>query len=208
MLVIAAPGRGCEKRAMRLGTLFTRDLFPLGLLLAASCAGASRSSSDGPGGVAKDKNGTVPSDTAAGGDDDGAPVKDGTKPKPTSPPLPSGVDPFAPQVDDAAGLTNVSKSLDALLERGALASACEKYRAGATDRKTKLLCGKWMYFYETFGTAGVPAPILKFLASNFPDELGLGFSKLGMIPDPTSADHLPLGMAPTTPISSSVDALA
>lgn len=196
---------------MSLRTLALRYFLPLGLLAtAASCAAASKPSTDNGGGVTGDTSPTTPAGgETTGDDDDGSEkVKDGTKPKPTSPPLPSGVDPFAPQVDESAGLTNVSKNLDALLERGALASACEKYRNGAKDRKTKLLCGKWMYFYESFGTAGAPAPIVKFLAKNFPDELGLGFSKLGMIPDPSSADHIPLGMAPTTPISNNVDALA
>jgi hypothetical protein len=71
-----------------------------------------------------------------------------------------------------------------------------------------LLCGKWMFFYETFGTAGVPAALAKFLAQNFPDELGLGFEKLGMVLDPGSADKLPLGLAPTAPMSGNIDAVA
>ncbi len=117
-------------------------------------------------------------------------------------------DPFAPQPDESEGLTNVSSDLDAVLERGALANACAHYRSGQTDRKTMLLCGKWMYFYESFGTLGVPSAIVKFLAQNFPDELGIGFSKLGMVLDPSSADKLPLGMGPTNKIEGKVDALA
>lgn len=117
-------------------------------------------------------------------------------------------DPFAPQADESEGLTNASADLDALLEHGALVGACDRYRGGQTDRKTMLQCGKWMYFYETFGTFGVPTVLVKFMATNFPDELGVGFSKLGMVPDPTSADHLPLGLAPTAKINGTVDAVA
>ncbi len=117
-------------------------------------------------------------------------------------------DPFAPQPEESEGLTNVSADLDALLEHGTLAGACDRYRAGATDRKTMLLCGKWMFFYETFGTFGIPATLVKFMAGNFPAELGLGFEKLGMVRDPGSPDRLPLGIAPTTPINGNIDALA
>lgn len=121
---------------------------------------------------------------------------------------PAAGDPFADQPDESEGLTNVSADLDALLEHGALKGACDRYRGGQTDRKTMLTCGKWMFFYETFGTAGIPSAIVKFLAQNFPDELGLGFSKLGMVLDPGSADKLPLGLAPTAPMNGSIDAVA
>ena len=77
------------------------------------------------------------------------------------------------------------------------AAACERYRAGRRDRPTVLLCGKWMFFYETFGTDGVPAAIPKFLIAQFPAEIGPGFSKLGMIEDPASKEHLPIGLAPS-----------
>ncbi|HET9989226.1 MAG TPA: hypothetical protein VFQ65_11915, partial [Kofleriaceae bacterium] len=103
----------------------------------------------------------------------------------------SSSDPFAPQADESEGLTNTSADLDALLEHGALTGACDRYRAGATDRKTMLLCGKWMYFYETFGTFGIPSALVKFMAKNFPTELGLGFAKMGLVPDPGSADAMP-----------------
>lgn len=117
-------------------------------------------------------------------------------------------DPFAPQPDESEGLTNVSSDLQAILERGALSGACARYRAGQTDRKTMLLCGKWMFFYETFGTSGVPAAIVKFLAANFPDELGLGFSRLGMVPDPSSTENMPLGLAPSVPLKGNIEAVA
>ena len=104
--------------------------------------------------------------------------------------------PFAVQPDDGEGLVNESSDLDQLLERGTLATACARYAAGARDRRSTLLCGKAMFFDEGFGTVGVPKPIVTFLIENFPNEIGPGFEKLGMIPDPRSADHLPLGMTP------------
>jgi hypothetical protein len=172
----------------------------LAIGLSASCAAGG--SGDAPpddgvqaGGDAGTEASTTP-DATTGTD---APAGDSSK-------APS--DPFAPQPDESEGLSNVAPDVDTLLEHGALAGACDKYKGGQTDRKTMLLCGKWMYFYETFGTAGMPAAILKFLAKSFPDELGLGFSKLGLVLDPTSADSLPLGIAPTAPIQGNIDALA
>ncbi len=120
----------------------------------------------------------------------------------------ASADPFAPQPDESEGLTNVSADLDAVLEHGALAGACDRYKSGQTDRKTLLLCGKWMYFYDTFGTFGIPKSLVTFMAQSFPSELGIGFSALGMVPDPGSPDHLPLGLAATTPIDGNIDAVA
>ena len=137
------------------------------------------------------------SEPASSGDA-GAPLDDAS----------STSDPFAPQSDEGAGLTDVSADLQALLENGALPGACDSYRSGQTDRKTTLLCGKWMFFYETFGTSGIPTALVEFLASSFPVELGLGFSKLGMTPDPGATGHLPLGMAATTPLAGNVPAVA
>jgi hypothetical protein len=160
------------------------------LVIALAAACAARPSADaepGPG------SGTSPPASA---------------PAAAPPSSPATGDPFAPQPDESEGLTNVSPDLDAVLEHGALAGACDRYRAGQIDRKTMLTCGKWMFFYETFGTAGVPAALVKFLAQSFPDELGIGFAKLGMIADPASADKLPLGLAPTAPMSGGIDAVA
>lgn len=117
-------------------------------------------------------------------------------------------DPFAPQPDAGGGLTNVSSDLNAVLENGALADACSQYDAGQADEKTTLLCGKWMFFYDTFATSGIPASLVQFLATNFPDQLGLAFSKLGLIPDPTSSTNMPLGIAPTVPLDGNIDAVA
>lgn len=116
-------------------------------------------------------------------------------------------DPFAPQPDSAEGLTNVSADLDAVLEHGSLATACDAYAAAPTDRALRLRCGKAMFFYEGFGTTGVPKPLVSWLLEKFPDEVGPGFARLGMIPDPYSADGLPLGLALGAPIGS-VETLA
>lgn len=116
--------------------------------------------------------------------------------------------PFDAQPDESEGLINVSADLDALLQRAAISGACDRYRAGSTSRQDLLLCGKWMFFYETFGTQGIPAGLVKFLASRFPDELGLGFEKLGMIRDPSSSDDLPLGLAPSAKLGGKIDSLA
>lgn len=116
-------------------------------------------------------------------------------------------DPFAVQPDTSEGLTNVSADLDALLEDGALATACSDYAAAPTSRKARLLCGKAMFFYEGFGTVGVPTPLVDWLIDNFPDEVGPGFERVGMIADPFSAKAYPLGLAPGAPFGS-VDSLA
>lgn len=104
-------------------------------------------------------------------------------------------DPFAAQPDTSEGLTNVSADLAALLEGGTLSTACAEAAAAPADRAKRLRCGKAMFFYEGFATAGVPAPLVRWLLDGFPVELGPGFAALGMIPDPFSAAGLPLGLA-------------
>lgn len=116
-------------------------------------------------------------------------------------------DPFAAQPDTSEGLTNASTDLDAVLERGALATACADYASAPADRRLRLLCGKAMFFDESFGTPGVPKPILAWLVDNFPEEVGDGFAHLGMIEDPRSPDRLPLGLPPGPPFGS-VDAMS
>ncbi len=106
------------------------------------------------------------------------------------------VDPFAAVPDRSEGLINVGADLDAVLEHGALATACADYAAAPDDRRARLLCGKAMFFFEGFGTAGVPAPLVTWLLESFPAEVGPGFAELGMIADPQSAAALPLGLAP------------
>ncbi|MBK9030831.1 MAG: hypothetical protein IPL61_05735 [Myxococcales bacterium] len=123
-------------------------------------------------------------------------------------PIPDpGADPFAPQADTSEGLTNVSADLDAVLEHGALATACADMAAAPTDRRLRLLCGKAMFFYASFDTPGVPLPILTWLVDSFPDQVGDGFGRLGMITDPTSPDAMPLGL-PRGPAFGTVDAVS
>ena len=94
-------------------------------------------------------------------------------PDPTDP----SDDPFAAQADTSEGLTNVSADLDAVLEHGALATACADAAARPTDRRLRLLCGKAMFFDESFGTPGIPRPILAWLVQHFPEQVGPGFAQ-------------------------------
>ena len=52
-----------------------------------------------------------------------------------------------------------------------------------------------MFFYETFGTRGVPSALPRVLVRAFPDEIGAGFARYGLYADPSSHDGLPFGMA-------------
>ncbi len=112
-------------------------------------------------------------------------------------PRPTGeLAPFLPVADTAEGLTNTGPDLAAVLEHGALSRACDGWRAAPGDRRKKLLCGKSMFFYEGFGTTGVPRPLITWLLTHFDSEVGPGFSRLGMVADPGSTERLPLGLAP------------
>jgi len=90
---------------------------------------------------------------------------------------------------------NLAHKADGLVEHG-LKEACRRYAAGHSDKLTMLACGKWMFFYESFDTSGVPEALPFFLVRAFPKEMGAGFEKLGMIEDPSSPDHMPFGLAP------------
>ena len=104
---------------------------------------------------------------------------------------------------------DVDRSLAAVLESSALAGACDAVKAGNTDLTTRLRCGKWMFFYETFGTTGVPTPLLDFLQKHYADSYyGRGFERLGFVADPASTTGMPLGLAPTTGKSGSVETRA
>ncbi len=118
-----------------------------------------------------------------------------------------GADPFAAQPDESEGLTNVSADLEAVLENGELEGACERYEATPQDRRAKLLCGKWMFFYESFNTAGVPEPLMKAFIKHFPDRVGTGWEADGMIADPSSDWGRPLGFGPSKPLGT-VDTVA
>ena len=109
-------------------------------------------------------------------------------------------DPFATQVDTSEGLTNVSADLEALLEHGALPGACAAYEADPNDRRKRLLCGKAMFFYEGFGTIGVPAPLFDFMAENFDAELGVAFERYGLVRDPYSMRSRPVGFVAGGPL--------
>ncbi len=117
------------------------------------------------------------------------------------------MDPFAQQADTSEGLTNVSSYLEELLEKGDLEGACAAWEADPSDRRKKLLCGKWMFFYEGFDTLGPPAALYDFYAQEFPDTMGTGFSGYGLVADPYSLDDRNLGMGTGAPLGA-VDALA
>ncbi len=101
-----------------------------------------------------------------------------------SAPRPQTRNVFAERPDTSEGLVNVSADLEELLEFGELYGACEAYAENPSDRRLKLLCGKWMFFYEGFGTIGIPRPLLDWMGRNFPDEAGLAFTKYGLVQDP------------------------
>lgn len=103
----------------------------------------------------------------------------------------------------ALALQDTASDIEALLENGRLEGACERYHRApeaASPYLTKL-CGKWMFFYEGFGLRGVPKPIVTFMIKNLPQTVGKGFEKYGMVADPHSPDHLPLGFGAGAPIN-------
>jgi mono/diheme cytochrome c family protein len=110
-------------------------------------------------------------------------------------PIAETIDPFADWPDTTEGLTNISADLDALLENGELLGACDRWHANPSDRQQRLLCGKYMFFYEGFGTLGIPADLLDFLGTEFPEELGRGFTRLGLVEDPNTRGRA-LGFGP------------
>lgn len=92
-------------------------------------------------------------------------------------------------------LVDQSYSLEEVLEYGTLTKAdCDRYRAGQTDRETELRCGKWMFFYDTLGIPGIPAPLLDLLRENAPNSVGPSLEKFGLIRDPYSKKKLPVGV--------------
>lgn len=93
---------------------------------------------------------------------------------------------------------DVDRDLAAVLERDRLSGACERWEDGARDEETKMLCGKWMFFYETFGTVGIPTVLLTFAQEWYQEYYGAGFENFGFVADPLSPDGMPLGLAETT----------
>ncbi len=139
--------------------------------------------------------------TGATGDLDASVQDASTSPEAASEADAAVVDPFAEGPDTSEGLTNVSSSLNAILENGELTGACERMKANPANRRERLLCGKSMFFDDGFSTIGVPAAIFDFVGSRFPDELGLAYSKLGLIPDPRSTKNRPLGAPKGAPLN-------
>ncbi len=88
--------------------------------------------------------------------------------------------------------------LERVLEPDNLAGACEAWRAGDGSEGTRLRCGKWMFFRETFATTGIPTRLLTFVLQNYAGYYGPGFSNLGLVADPSSEDGLPVGLAPSS----------
>jgi hypothetical protein len=124
-------------------------------------------------------------DTGSGPDLDDDPTED-------PPPRP---DPFSPRADTTEGLVNTDSDLLAVLEGGDLRGACDAYAADRGNRRKELLCGKEMFFYESFGTAGVPRGLVDILLRSFEEEVfGEAFEAYGLVPDPTSPEGYPLGM--------------
>lgn len=130
--------------------------------------------------------------------DAGPVIVDAGTPEPTIP------DPFLPRPDSTEGLTNIASDLSALLENGTLPGACTAWEQDPSNREKRLRCGKAMFFYEGFDTVGVPAPIFDFFGQEFEEELGLGFSAYGVIPDPYSDINRPLGFVPGAPLRTSM----
>ena len=117
------------------------------------------------------------------------------------------IDPF-PELDrDTHGLTNTSYDLEEVLEYGALENACALYAEFPYDETLKLRCGKSMFFYEGFGGIGIPQPLLDFVSTKFPDELGEGFEAYGMFLDPYSEEGRPIGYGQGAPLGN-VETLA
>ena len=119
----------------------------------------------------------------------------------------SFVDPFPSTHRDSYGLTNTSYVLEEVLEYGFLDEACELYDEFPWDEDLKVRCGKAMFFYEGFGGMGIPQPLLDFVSTKFPDELGEGFAEYGMILDPYSEQKRPIGYGKGAPMGN-VETLA
>ena len=168
-------------------------------LILAGCAGPVPRPSASEGGLsdaARDSGGSDPSDPDDPSQADSGEAED-TGERGADSAEPPRHDPFAARPDTSEGLTNTSAHLDSVLEGGDLRGACDRFAANPTDRRGELLCGKELFFYESFGTEGVPRGLVDILLRSFPDVLGPGFSELGLVPDPTSADGYPLGLTPS-----------
>jgi len=93
---------------------------------------------------------------------------------------------------------DVDADLLRVLEREQLAGACEAYRAGDESEATRLRCGKWMFFYESFGTVGIPSHLLEVLQHWFEPYFGAGLEQMGFIPSPFDGEGSPIGLVEST----------
>jgi len=136
----------------------------------------------------------APDDAATAAPDDAALAAPDASAAPDAQIVVTSTDPFALVPPSGVGLTDVATDLRAILENGALEGACDAWALDPNNQRKKLLCGKYMYFYESFGTAGLPLAIVQSLMENFP-EMGPGFAGVGLIEDPLSSTHLPIGLS-------------
>lgn len=103
-------------------------------------------------------------------------------------------DPFEAQPDVSEGLTNTSHELAQVLEEGALRGACALYAQEPT-RHNRLLCGKSMFFYQAFGTTGIPRTLFEWFPDHLPQSVGNAYTRFGLVQDPYSNRDYPLGIA-------------
>ena len=104
-----------------------------------------------------------------------------------------------PWTRDQSTLTNdVDDNLPRVLELEAIEGACQDYRNGDHSEQTRLRCGKWMFFYESFGTVGIPSHLLEFFQHWYQPYFGSSFSSMGFVPNPNSNDSIPIGLAEST----------
>ena len=101
-------------------------------------------------------------------------------------------------IDQTTHTNDTDSDLKRVLELEKLEGACEDYRTGDRSEKTRLRCGKWMFFYEHFGTVGVPSHLLEFFQQWYQPYFGPSFSSMGFIANPNSNDSIPIGLSEST----------
>jgi hypothetical protein len=166
-----------DSRLTRLGT-------SLSAVLLFACSGDAAPVAAGP--FTPGDDAVSAGDGDGDGDGDGEPARDGG--------APLGPPPSTPV--EASPLTDESRSLEAILEQGALSEAdCARYFGGETDRETTLRCGKWMFFYGHLEVPGSPAELVDLLRDNAPTTVGKSLERFGLFPDPYSDRSLPVGLS-------------
>jgi hypothetical protein len=91
---------------------------------------------------------------------------------------------------------DVGDDLREVLQRKSIADACTRYNAGDHSYATELACGKYLFFYEHFGTIGVPTAMYRFVDRWYHAQFGDKLQAYGFIPDPDS--DYPVGLVPST----------